>query len=549
MRPPRVAALALALFLTWIVGWPLLVTLGEALGLPGAPTLAHLAAFAERPDEWLALWRSLWISLASTALAAAVGIPLGFLFGRTEFPGRRALGTLIILPVALPPLVGVIAFLFLYGESGIATRAVGAALGLARAPWRLQGPLAILLVHAYSMYVYFYLFTRAALARFDGSLLEAAAALGASRSRTLRSVVLPLLRPALLGAALLTFMTALGSFSAPYLFGGDFRVLPTQIVASKLNGELAAAQVETVALAALATAGLFLLRRFDPRRSVAGGVRGAAPSRRRLARPAARVAAAAAGWLLATILLLPHMTLLLISFVPPGTWRTETLPPILSLANWAALGEGAERLRPVANSLWMALAATAAALALGLAAARLATRVRGHLGGALETLLALPWAIPGTVFALALAIAFSVDAPLAGRLVLVGTPWILPLAYLVRSLPVTGRGALAGLAQLDPSLEEAAASLGAGRRRTLTRVVLPLLKPALFAGASLAFITALGDFVTSIVLYTYDTRPIAIEILSNLRLQDTGIAAVYGVFLMVISAAVFLLWGREESPA
>jgi iron(III) transport system permease protein len=131
----------------------------------------------------------------------------------------------------------------------------------------------------------------------------------------------------------------------------------------------------------------------------------------------------------------------------------------------------------------------------------------------------------------------------------VGTPWILPLAYLVRSLPVTGQGALAGLAQLDPSLEEAAASLGAGRRRALTRVVLPLLKPALFAGAALAFITALGDFVTSIVLYTYDTRPIAIEILSNLRLQDTGIAAVYGVFLMVISAAVFLLWGREGAPA
>jgi iron(III) transport system permease protein len=56
----------------------------------------------------------------------------------------------------------------------------------------------------------------------------------------------------------------------------------------------------------------------------------------------------------------------------------------------------------------------------------------------------------------------------------------------------------------------------------------------------------MGDFVTSIVLYTYDTRPISIEILSSLRLQDTGIAAVYGVLLMVLSAAAFLLWGREE---
>ena len=93
---------------------------------------------------------------------------------------------------------------------------------------------------------------------------------------------------------------------------------------------------------------------------------------------------------------------------------------------------------------------------------------------------------------------------------------------------------------------EAAASLGAGRWRTLRRVTVPMLKPALAAAASLAFITALGDFVTSIVLYTFDTRPISIEILSSLRLQDTGVAAVYGVLLMLVSAVAFLLWGREE---
>ena len=95
-------------------------------------------------------------------------------------------------------------------------------------------------------------------------------------------------------------------------------------------------------------------------------------------------------------------------------------------------------------------------------------------------------------------------------------------------------------------MEEAAASLGAGRLRRIWRVTLPLLRPAILAGASLAFITALGDFVTSIVLYTYDTRPISIEILSSLRLQDTGVAAVYGVLLMLVSATAFLLWGRER---
>ncbi len=75
--------------------------------------------------------------------------------------------------------------------------------------------------------------------------------------------------------------------------------------------------------------------------------------------------------------------------------------------------------------------------------------------------------------------------------------------------------------------------------------MLPHLKPALLAGASLAFLTSLGDFVVSIVLYTYSTRPIAIEILSSLRLQEIGAAAAYGVLLTVLSAAAFLVWGRR----
>jgi iron(III) transport system permease protein len=163
-------------------------------------------------------------------------------------------------------------------------------------------------------------------------------------------------------------------------------------------------------------------------------------------------------------------------------------------------------------------------------------------------LLNLPWAVPGTVFAIALATMFAVHTPAAGRFVLIGTIWLLPLAYLIRNLPMAGRAVLAGYRQLYPSMEEAAATLGAGRWRTLRRITLPLLKPALAAGATLAFATGLGDFVTSIVLYTYDTRPISLEILSSLRSADIGVAAAYGVFLMVISAIVFAL-GSDRKTA
>jgi iron(III) transport system permease protein len=532
-------SLVLTLLLAWLVCYPLLLTLAEALGDPHW-TLRHFAFFARRPDEWGALWASVWISLATVALSAAIGIPLAFLFETAEFPGRRLLGTLVALPVVLPPLVGVLAFLFLYGESGVVARAVQTLTRSADPPWRLSGPAAILLVHAYTMFVYFYLFTRAGLARLDAAFLEAAAALGAGRGRVLFRVTLPLLRPALVAAALLTFMTSLSSFSAPYLIGGTFRVMTTQIVFSRLNGDTEMAMVETVALAAIALAGLFLLQATEKRRGVAGAIRGAAPARRTLSRGAA---VAVAGWVFAAILLLPHAMLLLVSFVPPGTWTMEILPPTLSLSNWASVFSQPERLRPIVNSLWMASVSTAAAVFLGFAAAWIAVVGRSRLGGALETLLAIPWALPGTVFAVALAATFSVRAPWAGRFVLIGTAAILPLAYLVRSLPLTGRAAFSGLRQLDPALDEAGASLGATPGRRLRRITFPLLKPALAAGASIAFITALGDFVVSIVLYTFDTRPISIEILSSLRMQETGIGAAYGVLLAALSAASFLFFG------
>jgi iron(III) transport system permease protein len=548
-RLPRVrltTALLLAVLL-WLVVYPLVLVLLEGVRGPSGWTLGFVRLFLARPTEWQALWGSLWISVVSVLLAGAIGIPLAFLFARYDLPGGRILGGLVALPAVLPPLVGVLAFLFLYGETGFVSLLVQRLFGLTDPPWRLQGAGAILLVHAYSMYVYFYLFVRAALQSFDGSLLEAAASLGAGRWRTLRLVVLPQLRPALGGAALLTFMTSLASFSAPYIFGGGFRVMPTQIVATRLNGDDRLAMVETMSLALLALAALWLFRGARTA-GTGGGQKGIAPARLPVRHPAARLALAAAGWGLAAVLLLPHLTLLLVSLVPVGTWTIEPIPPAYTLRNYLTLFADPVRARPLANSLWLAAAATAAAVAIALAGAVSEARRRTRSARAIETLLALPWAVPGTVFAIALATAFSVHAPWAGRVVLVGTIWILPLAYLVRNLPITSRAILAGVRALDPSLDEAAATLGAGRARTLRRITLPLLRPAVLAGASLAFVTALGDFVTSIMLYTYDTRPISLEILSSLRQADVGVAAAYGVVLMLVSAAVFAV-GADRGSA
>ena len=537
-RRSQLLAWALLLALAWLIVYPLGLVLRDAVHSSGGWTLAYVRQFLRRPTEWEALWGSLWISVASVGLAGMIGIPLAVLVTRYDFPGRRMLAGVIALPAVLPPLVGVVAFLFLYGESGFVARAVQALFRLDEAPWRLEGAAAVLLVHAYSMYVYFYLFTRAALLSLDGSMLEAAASLGAGRWRTIRRVVFPALKPALAAGSLLTFMTSLASFSAPYVFGGGFRVMTTQIVSTRLNGETALAMVETVSLTMLALLALVVFRGAE--RDL-GGSKGTPPAPARLRSAWLRRGVATLAWGLGIVLLLPHLTLLVVSFVPLGTWTTEAVPPAWTLANYATLVRDPVRLRPLLNSLWLATAATVASVAISILAAALVVRRRVRGRRLLEGLLALPWAVPGTVFAIALATAFSVHAPWTGRVILVGTIWILPLAYLVRNLPLTSRATLAGFRGLDPSLDEAAASLGAGRWRTLRAVTVPLLRPSLVAGATLAFVTALGDFVTSIVLYTYDTRPISLELLGSLRQADVGVAAAYGVVLMAVSALVFAL--------
>lgn len=535
-------AAPIVLLLLWLVLYPNLFVLADSVTEGAEPTLRHYARFFASGSEMEALWNSVWISAASVVLAGLIGVPLAFLFSRYDFPGRRILGALVSLPVLLPPLVGVIAFVFLWGESGFLARGVQHVLGLETPPWRLTGAWAILLVHAYTMYVYFFLFVSAGLSRLDPAYAEASAALGASRMRTLRTVTLPMLGPALAGASLLVFMTSMGSFSAPYVFGGGFRVLTTQIFVSKLNGDLAIAAVETVVLAAASLLFLAMLQRYEAARTYTGagkGATGAAP--REIGSRRARLALSAVAWGGVGFLLLPHATVLLVSFVPEGSWTTELFPPEYSVRNYASLFSDSEMLRPILNSLRMATIATVANVVLAFLAAYLLVRGSFRGRGLLGALVILPWALPGTVLAIALATTFSADQPWAGRFVLVGSFAILPLAYFIRNIPLVTRAALASFRQFDPTLEEAAASLGASWTTTMRRVALPLVLPGLAAGALLAFVTALGEFVASILLYTHRTRPISMAILSELRAFDFGAAAAYGVLLIALMSLVFLL--------
>ena len=127
-----------------------------------------------------------------------------------------------------------------------------------------------------------------------------------------------------------------------------------------------------------------------------------------------------------------------------------------------------------------------------------------------------------------------------GRFVLVGTSLILPLAYFIRGIPLVVTATEGSLKQMDPSLEDAARGLGASWWLTMRRVILPAARPGLVAGAMLAAVTAVGEFVASIVLYTRANRPISIEILAQLRDLSFGTAAAYSVLLIGLTLVITL---------
>src|SRR2546423_5198820 len=269
---------------------------------------------------------SVGLSLMTVILCALVGVPLAFLFERCAFPARRVFATLAALPLVLPPLVGTVAFIFLCGESGILARAVQWAFNLKSAPWSLRGWTALLIFHTYTMYPFFYVLTGAGLRRIDAGLSEAARSLGAAHSTVLRRVVLPQLTPSFIAAALLTFMTSMASFSAPLLFGGGVRVLTLEIYNARQRGDVAVALTETVILAAISLGALLFFQRYEgTRRFVAAAMKGATRRRSALRSGRMRVLAAVCGFVFSIALVLPIVTLVLVSFSRDGSWTTQTL--------------------------------------------------------------------------------------------------------------------------------------------------------------------------------------------------------------------------------
>ena len=482
------------------------------------------------PQGIVAIRNTFLMSLASVLTAGTVGTGLALLLTRYAFPGSRVLAVLAYLPFTLPPLVGVLGFYYIIGRDGLIPRFLETKLGLESA--EPSGWWAILLIHTYSFYVFFYAMAGPALAALDRSQVEAARTLGAGPFRAFRKVTVPLLRPALLGASLLTFMSSGASFSAPYFFGRDFPMLSVRVFEETSQYNLDEALTLTVVLAAVSLVGVILFR---GRRKALGGASKGAPSPVRSR--AGRVLAGGAAWLFILCLLLPHLTILWLSLVDHRAWQTELIPTAMTLRNYLGLLHDPGAIAPIRNSLWMSGVATIMTVVLALPAAYLIARHRPG-GRWVNLLVMIPWALPGTVIAMNLIVSFN-----DRWLPLYNTVWILPLAYFVRSIPLLTRMAGAAIEPFDASLIEAGRTLGASPAYCFRRVVAPLIAPAVVAGMALVFATSLGEFVASILLYTPGNIPIAVKINMEWR-TALGPAFAYSVLLMALVGLTFVLSRR-----
>ncbi|MAE91658.1 MAG: ABC transporter permease, partial [Pelagibaca sp.] len=162
----------------------------------------------------------------------------------------------------------------------------------------------------------------------------------------------------------------------------------------------------------------------------------------------------------------------------------------------------------------------------------------------LDGLIDLPYALPGVVLSIACILTFT-RLPFT-NLTLYGTIWIILMAYLARFFVVMLRPIQSSLAQLDPAMEEAAASVGARLGRRLRAIVLPLAAPSAAAGAILVFLTAVNELTVSALLWSSGTETLGVVIFN---LEDSGETVMASALAMSITCLIVALMATVQLGA
>jgi len=463
----------------------------------------QVVALTWRPRVGELLRNTGLLVVGCVVLTSVFGTGTAWLVERTTLPGRRVWNVLLVAPLAVP------AFVNSFGWVSLTAR--------------VEGYAGALLIVSLSYYPLVYLPVAAMLRGLDPALEETAAALGDGSWRIFARVVLPQLRPALLGGTLIVALHILAEFGALQLLRfPTFTTAIYDLYRSSFNGPAANMLAGVLLLCCVLLLTLELRLRGHLRYSRLG--RGSARTipRRRLGRAA-----------VPSLLAVGALTALALG-VPLG-----------SLGFWLVTGSSTDfpvgdLVTTTATSLGLGVAGAVLTMALAFPIAWLCVRRRGRLSMLLERGTYFGNAVPGIVVALALVtVSIRFAQPLYQSVLL------LVLAYAIMFLPRAMVSIRAALDQAPPVYDDVAHALGSGMLETLRRVTLPLVAPGLGAGTALVFLAVMTELTATLLLAPIGTRTLATQFWSNSSSIAYGAAAPYAALMVILSAPVTLLLTRE----
>ena len=493
-------------------------------------------------DAWV---NTLVFAALTTFIAVVGGALVAILCTRTDLAGRKAFGRLILLPILLPSLGMVLGWIVVWGPGGYLTSMFSDRLHLPTLAIDTIPGMA--LVEASRLLPIAFLTCQAALSRADSSLEDAARSAGARPLRVLFNITIPMLRPALLNAGTLIFTLSIAALGIPLLLGTSNNII---FVSSYLYNTWTNAStpdpgsVSAGAVMMLAVATLLLLLRNRllgaEARFVSVGGKSGRQALLRLRRWRWPLAGLLAFYLVFTTLV-PVLGLAAMSFV---VVLTPLVAPweLLTSAHWHVLWEDDAFRRSIQNSAVIAVVGAVATTAFVALATLVAHRSGFRFRRTLPFLMLYPRATPGIIIGIGFFWAYLLTGAFGD--VMRDSIWGIMLAFCVRNLPLAYIVMYPTLARIGEELDRAGRAAGAGWWRTSRTIVLPLLKPAIFASFILLFVEIINDYDPAVFLVKPGTEVMGATMLSQFIQGTVGPVSALAMVQVVITVVVLAIGAK-----
>ena len=485
-------------------------------------------------------WRTLWLAIMTASGATLLGLCFALVATRTRFPFKKGLRLLTILPIITPPFVVGLALTLLFGRAGIVTQTAASLFGMEPGRW-VYGLTGIWIAQVLSFTPISFLVLIGVVEGVSPSMEEASQTLRANRWRTFWRVSLPLMKPGLANAFLIAFIESMADFGNPMVLGGSHGVLSTEIFFAVVGSQNDPSRAAVLAMILLFfTMSAFVAQRFWLSGKSFATVTGKGDSGAHIALPrglSIAVHAVVIPWMIFTIIV--YAMIVFGGFV--RTWGLDNTLTIEHYVKAFSIGlrdDGGLAWTGVAwNSFWttmeIALISAPLTAAVGLLTAYLIVRQKFVGRNLFEFALMMSFAIPGTVIGISYIMAFNLPP-----LEMTGTALILVACFVFRNMPVGVRGGVAAMSQLDKSLDEASLTLRADSFRTIRKVILPLLRPAITAALVYSFVRAITSISAVIFLVSAQYNMSTAYIVGLVENGEYGVAIAYSTVLIVVMIAI-----------